>query len=202
MRLPGSFHRPIAALLCSVLACGMGLAVPAHASSPLTAQLATQRAATLDRLFSDLRAARDQTEADAVTTRIWHAWAQSGRDDVDVLLSKATASIAGRHFGLARLLLDEIVDLAPDFAEGWNKRAALLYHMGLHADALSDLDTALRLEPRHFGALAARAAIHADTGRWKEALEAYRAALAINPFLASRYKVLPELERRSARQVQ
>lgn len=156
-----------------------------------------QRAATLDELFSKLSAAPNQAEADAIAANIWNAWMHSGRDDVDVLLSRAVANMEGRHFGLARILLDEIIELAPSFAEGWNKRAALYYHMGLYDDALSDLGKTLTLEPRHFGAYAARAAIYADTGRWKEALEAYRAALRINPFLATRDKVLPELERQA-----
>jgi tetratricopeptide (TPR) repeat protein len=180
------------------LALVIGLGVPARSEAPpAAAAQAQQRAATLDALFAKLKSARDQAEADVIAGRIWKAWMASGRDDIDVLLSKAVASMAARHFGLALLLLDEIVDLAPDFAEGWNKRATLHYEMGQYKAALADIAKALELEPRHFGALAGRAAVYVDTGRWVEALEAYRAALAINPYLGARDKILPELEKRA-----
>lgn len=188
------------ALLVAGIAGGSIIVTPegsVGAPPPALTDYERQRAATLDGLFSNLMAARDQAEADNTTARILEAWMQSGRDDVDILVSRAVANMAGRHFGLARLLLDEIIELLPSFVEGWNKRATLFYHMGQYDAALSDIATALTLEPRHFGALAGRAAIYADTNRWKEALESYRAALAINPFLAARDKVLPELERRA-----
>jgi tetratricopeptide (TPR) repeat protein len=186
------------ALLVAIASAAFSIAGSGHATAPeATTEADRHRAAILDDLFAKLKAARSQDEADAVIARIWEAWARSGRDDVDVLISRAVANMAGRHFGLARLLLDEIIELAPNFAEAWNKRATLFYNMGQYQAALDDIATALRLESRHFGALAGRAAIYADTNRWKEALESYRAALAINPFLTSRAKVLPELERRA-----
>lgn len=160
-------------------------------------QHAKRRAEALDALFAELKAAHHQTAADAIVARIWQQWMQSGRDDIDVLMSRAVANMAARDFGLSLLLLDEVIDLLPDFAEAWNKRATLYYHMGQYTQALADVERTLQLEPRHFGALAGRAAIHADAQRWKEALEAYRAALAINPFLQQRNVVLPELERKA-----
>jgi hypothetical protein len=39
--------------------------------------------------------------------------------------------------------------------------------------------------------------IHAQAGRWKEALDAYQQALAVNPFLKERQTIIPELERRA-----
>jgi tetratricopeptide (TPR) repeat protein len=167
-------------------------------ATPAVAQSENRYARDLDKLFADLRQAPSQEDADKIAGRIWDIWMRSGRDDVDVMMSRVTANIAGQHFGLARLLIDEITDLAPDFAEAWNKRAALRYRMGEFTGALDDLETVLKLEPRHFGALAIKSAILADMSKWPDALAAYQAALAINPHLASRHKVLPELERQAA----
>lgn len=169
-----------------------------NAARPAAAQGDAQRARELDKLFVDLKSAPAQAEADKIVAGIWDRWMRSGRDDVDVMMTRVIANTAGQHYGLALLLLDEVTELAPDFAEAWNKRAALRYRMGEYAGALDDLEKALNLEPRHFGALAVRSAILADTSKWQEALAAYRAALAINPFLASRHKVVPELERLAA----
>lgn len=162
---------------------------------PAAAQSESREARQLDKLFADLKQASSQEDADKTVGLIWEIWMRSGRDDVDVMMSRVVANAAGQHYGLALLLLDEITEIAPDFAEAWNKRAALHYRMGEYAGALEDIEKAVKLEPRHFGALAVKSAILSDMSKWTDALAAYRAALAINPHLASRHKVLPELER-------
>jgi tetratricopeptide (TPR) repeat protein len=170
-----------------------------QAQSPANATVLEEankrRAAALDGLFAELKSARDQSVADEVVAKIWEQWTHSGRDDVDILMSRAVANMAARHFGLAMLLLEEVIGLVPDYAEAWNKRATLHYHMGRYQEALEDIEKTLQLEPRHFGALAGRAAILADSKKWKEALEAYRAALVVNPFLQRRESILRQLEK-------
>lgn len=173
------------------LAQGSPVAPPAPASPE-----AADRKARLDGLFAALAAAGSDAEAEAVVAGIWEAWLQSGREDVDLLMQQAAAGMASRNYGVASLLLDEVVALAPGFAEGWNRRATLRFLMGDHAGSLADIEKVLALEPRHFGALAGRAMIHIAAERWQAALDAYRAALAVNPFLAERHRVLPALQRR------
>ena len=187
-----------AALAAAIMSGVCALDSSSIGATPAAAQGESRQQRELDKLFADLKQAPTQDEADKIAGRIWEIWMRSGRDDVDVMMSRVVANTAGRHYGLALLLLDEVTELAPDFAEAWNKRAALRYRMGEYAGALEDIETALKLEPRHFGAFAVKSAILADTSKWQEALAAYRAALAINPFLASRHKVLPELERLAA----
>ncbi len=155
------------------------------------------RKARLDALFAALQAAGGEAEAQEVVREIWETWTASGRDDVDLLMKQAGAGMQTRNFGVASMLLDEVVELAPGFAEGWNRRATLRFMMGDHAGSLADIDKVLALEPRHFGALSGRAMIHTRAERWREALDAYRAALGANPFLADRHQLVPELERRA-----
>ena len=52
-----------------------------------------------------------------------------------------------------------------------------------YSAALSDLEHVLRLEPRHFNALAGLAVMLEDLGDKKGALDAYRRALALDPWL-------------------
>ena len=58
---------------------------------------------------------------------------------------------------MAMPILDDIVARLPDWAEGWNKRATVLYLIGEYDRSLADCDRVLALEPRHFGALAGTA---------------------------------------------
>lgn len=157
---------------------------------------AIQRKTKLDALFTALAKAAGNAEAQEIVREIWETWLHSGRDDVDLLMQQAAAGMQSRNFGVAALLLDEVVALAPDFAEGWNRRATLRFVMGDYAGSDADIEKVLALEPRHFGALSGRAMVHMAAKRWPEALAAYRAALTVNPFLPERHQVLPELERR------
>ena len=96
---------------------------------------------------------------------------------------------------LALPMLDDMVARAPGWAEAWNKRATALYLAGEHDRSLSDIDRVLALEPRHFGALAGMGLIRIAKGQYREALDAFRRALAVNPFLKERVELIPALER-------
>lgn len=154
------------------------------------------RLAKLDALFGALQKSGGDAEANAYVDEIWRLWGQSGRSDVDALMARALGGMQTQHVGLANLLLDEVVEIAPDFAEGWNRRATLRYLTGDHDGSLLDIEKTLTLEPRHFGAIAGRAMIHMAAGRWQEALDNYKAALKVNPFLPERLRVLPMLEQK------
>jgi len=103
--------------------------------------------------------------------------------------------IMGRAPALAMPVLDDIVARAPNWAEGWNKRATALYLMGEYDRSLADIDRVLVLEPRHFGALAGLGLIRIEKGEIREALAAFRRALAVNPFLRERFGLIPALEK-------
>jgi predicted TPR repeat methyltransferase len=78
-------------------------------------------------------------------------------------------------------LLDYVVALTPRWAEGFVRRARVRAAVGDDAGALADFETAARLEPRRFDALAGIGALAEKTGEKKRALEALRKALDITP---------------------
>jgi tetratricopeptide (TPR) repeat protein len=92
-------------------------------------------------------------------------------------------------------MLDAIIEIRPQYAEAWNRRATVFYLKKDYGSALADLHQVLRREPRHFGALSGLGTIMQDLGDEKHALEAYRAALEVYPRLkgvGDRVKTLTE----------
>jgi tetratricopeptide (TPR) repeat protein len=190
---------PVLRLLCAVLLLAGLTAAEAIAqgSQPPAAPGidASARAKQLDELFARLKIVKADEEGDAIVAQIWKLWQQSGNEKLDAAMQRAML-LMGQGLGvLAMPILDEIVAEKPDWAEGWNKRATVLYLMGEHDRSLADIDRTLALEPRHFGAIAGIGLIRIEKGEMREALAAFRRALAINPFLRERYGVIPALEK-------
>jgi tetratricopeptide (TPR) repeat protein len=150
----------------------------------------------LDALFTELRAADDESAAAAVEARIWAHWADSGSATVDVLLERAAAAESAGDPELAVRFLDQASALAPDYAEPWNRRASLAYEAEDYAGAISAIQETLKREPRHFGALAGLGLIYEELGQERSALEAFRAALAVNPHYEAAKRGVSRLEPR------
>ena len=178
--------------LIAVIALIAATAIQASAQSNPDAIARAQR---LDGLFAVLKTAKDQDEGDAIVADIWKVWLQSGSADMDGRMEQATKLMAHGLLPYAIEALDAIVAAAPHWAEGWNKRATVLFLMGEYDRSLADIERVLALEPRHFGALAGIGMIRTQKGELREALAALRRALAVNPFLKERYGLIPALEK-------
>ena len=142
-----------------------------------------ERTSNLDTLFDALKIAPDESSAKAIEDRIWALWMVSGSDTCNILMSRAKMAADGQDYGLAVKLLDAVVELRPDYVEGWNRRATVYYLQKDYGHSLADIRQVLAREPRHFGALSGLGAIMQEIGDDKHALEAYRRALAIDPHL-------------------
>ena len=148
----------------------------------------------LDGLFAALKRERDVEAAKRITARIWREWNASGDPTVDLLAVWAGRAMGKRKFGVALDLLDQVTVIAPDYAEGWNKRATLHYQRKDFAKSLADIERVLVLEPRHFGALAGMGAILIELDRKPEALDVWYRALAVYPTMESAQKAVARLE--------
>lgn len=156
---------------------------------------AVERAKMLDNLYALLATAEDEHAADKTSKAIMRLWAVSGSDTVTVLMARAIKAVKEKNTKLALRMLDEVVEQAPDYAEGWSQRGHLLYLEGETHRALGDLRRALALDPNHFRALGALAHILREYGANESALEAYRKLLQIHPFADGAQKAVDELER-------
>src|SRR5580704_4171380 len=141
------------------------------------------RARNIDFLFEALKAAPDEDIAKQVESRIWAIWLASGSDTADLLMSRVKAAIEAKDTRLAIQLLDSIIEIKPDYIEAWNRRATLFFAIKDYGRAMADIQEVLNREPRHFGALAGLGMILEEVGENKQALDAYRKALAVNPHM-------------------
>ncbi|RID93125.1 tetratricopeptide repeat protein [Gemmobacter lutimaris] len=150
-------------------------------------------AATLDRLFADLQTA-DEAGATAIESDIQRIWSRSGSASMDLLLERGRKALDQGDPETAIDHLTALTDHAPDFAEGWNARATAYFMAGRYGQAVSDIRHVLALNPRHFGALAGFGAILEQIDRKSQALEVYRAALAIHPHMQGVLEAVKRLE--------
>ena len=149
------------------------------AEAPSVAEIdvtpATSASVRLDRLFSQLAQSKTPEDAKVVEDLIWDVWNRSGSISVDLLMDRALQALAAGNYEDSLTFLDEVVDLAPGYSEGWNKRATVHFLRDDYASALGDLEATLALEPRHFGAIAGLALVLEDLGDKEGALDAHNA---------------------------
>lgn len=153
------------------------------------------RTRNIDFLFGALKAAPDEESAKAVEGRIWALWSVSGSDTVDLLMTRAKAAADGKDLDLAIRLLGSVIELRPNYVEAWNRRATVYFLKHDYSGALADIREVLALEPRHFGALSGLGVILEEVGDEKHALDAFRRAQEVYPWLngvAEQVKTLKE----------
>jgi tetratricopeptide (TPR) repeat protein len=112
---------------------------------------------------------------------IWAIWAQSGDRELDHLLADGATAMSSQDYTTALSDFDDLTRRAPDFAEGWNKRATVLYLMGDLQASLNDIQRVLELEPRHFGALAGLGLVNLGLDQDEAARDAFQRVLKIDP---------------------
>jgi len=146
-------------------------------------QVPADRTKGLEFLFGALKAAPDEASAKHVESRIWALWSQTASDTTALLMARSKVATEAKQYDVAIKLLDAVVKLKPDYVEGWNRRATIYYLTNDYAHSLADIEQVLMREPRHFGALAGLGMIMQELGDDKRALDAFRKALAVNPYL-------------------
>lgn len=142
---------------------------------------AQKRASALDALFARLAGAESAEEARWIAGSIGRIWARSGSETADLLLGRAALAASLGDYRLALDLFDHIVALDPSWPEGFVGRANAKIIAGDVDGAERDFETAVKLEPRRFDALAAMGALQERAGARGPALEAYRRALSLDP---------------------
>ena len=167
---------------------------------PLGTAGADQTDPRLDQLFAVLQTSSDRSELSTAHGEIWDIW--TGHDDAELfsLMEQGIVLMSTRQLDEALKVFDDLVEIAPDYAEAWNKRATVHFLLGNLADSIADVDVTLKLEPRHFGALSGLGQIEMQRGDPEAALSAFEAAVLVHPHLPGTRGIIQELRRRLSRQ--
>jgi len=76
---------------------------------------------------------------------------------------------------------------APNYAEGYNQRAFVLFLREKYVLAEENLQKTLELQPNHFAALSGLFHVHGKLGKSESALEYLRQAVTIHPWIKERF---------------
>ena len=134
----------------------------------------------LDQLFEELRVG-DARRAEENTARIIEIWSDSQSDTVDLLYERANLAANNGAFDLSLALLDHIVGLAPNFAQGYALRGTVRLASEDRAGAIEDFSKVLELEPRQFEVRSTLADLLLAGGERRDAYEMFQKALEWNP---------------------
>ena len=179
-------------ILASLIALTL-LAMPQAIAQDTAAVPEQEDISRLDKLFDDLKRERNEAAAQRIANFIREEWTQSGSATIDLMMQWSAKAMEEKRYDVALDFLDQITVLAPDYAEGWNRRATLHYMMGSYAMSMSDIEHVLRLEPRHFGALSGMAAIFKNYDMKESALHAFQRVLNVYPMLRSAQEEVADL---------
>jgi tetratricopeptide (TPR) repeat protein len=112
---------------------------------------------------------------------MWRIWERSGDEQVDRLYQAGVEQMKRGDLREAIATFTRIIELKPDFAEGWNKRATLYFLTGEYRKSLADCAEVIKRNPNHFGALAGYGQIYLRLEDYRHALDYFRRAFEVNP---------------------
>ncbi len=116
---------------------------------------------------------------------LWQHWHQSGDPRLDALLLEGVEAMQRQQLEEADGLFTRLIETAPQFAEGWNKRATVRYLAKNYVASIADCRETLARNPNHFGALSGQGLCHLMLSEFREAADLFRRALAVHPHLES-----------------
>jgi len=140
----------------------------------------------LESLYRQLKHAQSPAEAQKLNDRIWRLWTKGPDEKAGEQIEQIFRYRRWRELDRALEIANNLTIRLPNYPEGWNQKATVLFEMGRLDRSLAVVEKVLELEPKHFGALAGKAIILLRQGRVKLGQKALRRAVEIHPYLAER----------------
>ena len=155
---------------------------------------ANDRDIQLNRLFNELKI-NNAALVYGTEQKIWEIWTTHPTDEkLTLKLSEGINLMQGNTLSESIEIFSDLIELDPNWAEAWNKRATALYLIGDYEGSQKDIDKVLELEDRHFGALAGQGLVNIKLENYEKAIESYEKAQTIYPAMQSPKIMIKEIQ--------
>ena len=156
---------------------------------------AQERESKLNELFNQLKNNSDVSSAFKTEMKIWNIWStHPSQENLTQLLAKGSNLMSEQKLNKAYETFSIVIGLDPNWAEGWNKRATVLYMLGRYQESQEDIDEVLKLEKRHFGALSGQGLVQIELKNYERAINSYKEVQKIYPSMMSPKIMIPQLK--------
>ena len=149
----------------------------------------------IDKLFVQLKSALNFENSKKIEDKIWDLWTtHPTKNNLTKLLADGSSAMMDNKLDAAYDKFTEVIELDPNWAEAWNKRATVFYLLQNYEASQKDIDEVLKLEKRHFGALAGQGLVNIKLKNYEKAIKSYRQALEIYPTMKSPSIMIEQIE--------
>ena len=154
-----------------------------------------ERELELNKLFNQLKNNSDASMAFEVEMKIWNIWStHPSQENLTQLLANGSNLMTQHKLNKAYETFSKVISLDPNWAEGWNKRATVLYILGRYEESQEDINEVLKLEKRHFGALSGQGLVQIELKNYEKAINSYKEVQKIYPSMQSPKIMIPQLK--------
>jgi len=156
-----------------------------HATEESPSRILTDE--QVDTLFESLANAPTQLDGQLAENAIWQNWFnQAPTVEARGLLDSAIERREAYDFEASEQILDKLIKLAPDYAEGYNQRAFIRFLRENFDGSKADLEVTLKMKPNHFAAWAGLYQVYIRTGEQEKAWDNLIKAVTLHPWLKER----------------
>ena len=149
----------------------------------------------IDKLFIQLKSALNFENSKKIEDKIWDLWTtHPSKNNLTKLLADGSSAMMDNKLDTAYDKFTEVIELDPNWAEAWNKRATVLYLMGKYELSQADIDKVLMIEKRHFGALTGQGLVQTALKNYQKAIDSYIEAHKVHPFMKSPMIMMEKLQ--------
>ena len=154
---------------------------------------ANERDAELDNLFIKLK--NNDSSSTSIVQQIWTLWStHPSNEKLTSILDEGSRLVQDQKLTKAIEIFTDVIKMDPTWAEAWNKRATVYYMIGEFQKSQDDIDKVLKLENRHFGALAGQGLVNIQLKNYEKAILSYKKAKEIYPSMQSSDIMIKQIE--------
>ena len=157
--------------------------------------LSSEEKNKIELLLDQLAYSENPSSAGLIRRKIWSLWLEGYIDKANkAKIDQALNLFNAGKLEKAKVAFSEIIELDPNYVEGWNKRATVRFLLGDFYGSLKDIEEVLKRQPRHFGAISGSGLIHIHNSDFREAYKSYKRLTEIDPHNEDGKRFLPMLE--------